>query len=1815
MDFETLRSQRARVKGQITRVSNWLANEAAGNRNVKLFELKYDRLVTDFNKYQTTQDQIESAIPDDVVDSEDRTSLENRIEEMLAELKTHIDALSPCISNVVRSSSPAASQQDNVPTPISTIKLPELKIHPFDGKLPEWVTFFQLFEALIIDNHSLSDIQRFIYLKSFLKDEPLKIIESLPATNENFQVAIDLLKKRYENKLAVINGHFISLLEIDPIVKCSSENLRKFVTNVKKNLDLINNLNCSTQELWELLLMYLFQKKLDPGTRKAFESKRDHSQIPNLNKFMEFLELQATQLETLSVYHQTERKPHSRVVLHSNNQHSNSDNRHQSSYCVFCQQANHKIYGCEKYKKLNLTEKRSFVNNKNLCYNCLGSNHSRNECKSSGCLLCSQRHHTSLHDSRNQSSFQRPYNLPHRSSINNSTGPNQNGFRNSTPMNRPSTFSNNTQISNNSSGQNANTNRGHTNLQTRSNSPSTDPIVNNHNNPIVNNGNQTLHANSLNLSTVNTKHSYVLLATACGTVYTAQNRPLQVRVLLDSASQNSFVTTNLVAKLKYVPYNQSLSISGISQDKILCNKMINLNLYSNVYNKTVKVSTAVIPNITCKLPQVPIDKSTLHIPPYVKLSDPLFATPAEIDMLIGADRYYDLLLNDVIKLGENLPVLQNTLLGWIIAGNIPASPPSPSHCLAQTLSHFPVNDKISLFVHSDEQPPLDALVQKFWTMEEVPNKPITTSGDERAEKIFVDTTLILPNGSYQVDLPIKSPEDTNSLGDSFIIAKKRFENLEKRFQKDPAYFTEYKKFIYEYLELNHAHVVPLKLTNELSQNKYFFPHHAIIKEQSTTTKLRVVFDGSCKTTTKVSLNDITLKGYQVQPDLYDILCRFRSYKFVLTCDIEKMYRQILINPTQTFLLNILWREDPHKPFQCLELLTVTYGTNCAPFLATRVLQDIAERNESKFPLASNALTYQCYVDDILTGADSLSDLKLLHKQLNQILNSHNFTLHKWASNSGKALTEISQRNFIEHVIDGENNPNKVLGLKWNPREDNLCISIPSVSLAGPVTKRKILSIIAQCYDPLGLLSAVIVLGKLIMQKLWLLKLDWDVQITDQSILTEWTNFIDSLPLLATLKIPRCIFENNEKNKIEFHGFADASMKAYAACVYVRTVYKNGTVSTHLVTSKSRVAPLKVVSLPRLELCAMLLLAKVVQNVVLIYEARFKPDHVYLYTDSTIALAWIASHASKWNTFVANRVASIQDLTSDYTWHHVRSADNPADLPSRGVLPQVLNCNLWWCGPNFLKDANINFSRLEDQIHVPDLPEHRKVTLFNVESRIKNDFWLEIFTRFSKFYCLQRSLAYVLRFSNNASHSKNKLTGPLSIDELSQSLMHILKNLQTHFAKERQELLSNRPISDKNLLGLNLFLDENNLIRVGGRLRNAEIAFEQKHPVLLPSHHHVVSLMLAQEHRRLGHAGAQAVLSNFRLKYWPLNGIRETKNVIKSCITCFRFKAQAAQQIMSDLPKCRVEVTRPFTITGVDYGGPFLIKTSKLRKAPEQRCHIAIFVCMSTKAIHIELVTELTTQSFILTLKRFISRRGNPAKIMSDNGTNFVGANNHLKELREFFKNKHFSTEIRNYLSQNEIEFQFIPPRSPHWGGIWESAIKSAKHHMKRIIGNARLTFEEFYTILTQIEAILNSRPLCAMSSDPNDYHPLTPGHFLIGSSLTAFPERDVTQISENRLKTWQRITQLQQHFWKRWSVEYFNRLQHRPKWMKNTTGLKVNDLVLLKEDNSPPLKWPLARVTKVFPGTDTKVRAVEIKTQDGIFTRSITKLCPLPITS
>lgn len=1210
------------------------------------------------------------------------------------------------------------------------------------------------------------------------------------------------------------------------------------------------------------------------------------------------------------------------------------------------------------------------------------------------------------------------------------------------------------------------------------------------------------------------------------------------------------------------------------------------------------------------------------------LADPSFHEQGKIDIIFGVGVYRQIIAKGIKKLTNNTFALQKTRLGWIAFGE-----------QSNNSSNIPQHSVISMVSMTE----IDANLRRFWELDAQPEERGLT--DDFCEKHFKRTVQRQADGRYIVALPFK--DENPNLGDSRKAAMARFLSMERKFKRDPDLKKDYHDFMREYITLGHMCLATS------GKGMYYLPHHAVMKEESTTTKTRVVFDGSCKSSNGKSLNELLCVGPKLQEDISQILTRWRKHKIAFTADIEKMFRQILVREEDRDYQRILWRFDEDLPVQEYVLNTVTYGTAAATYLSVRVLHQLAEDEGAAFQMAQRILTHDFYVDDLLSGADTLEEAIEAREQLSELLNRGGFNLRKWATNEHRMLQGMPNQMFNLTYVELSNNDFILaLGIRWNPRSDELSYKT-NVAKVNNITKRYVLSSTASIYDPTGNLAPVTVNAKMFIQRLWKEGITWD-QKAPTDMEKEWMKFNNDLNSLSSIKIPRWIGTRNH-DKIQYHGFADASQRAYAAVVYVR-LEKDGDVQVHMLAAKTRVKPLKsTVSLPRLELCAATLLAELINSL----DMEIADNEIFAWTDSEIVLAWLKKDPSNWDSYVGNRVEKINRLIPSAQWEHVPSSQNPADLPSRGMSGEDLrDSKMWWNGPEFLTEArnnwprqsqisstaveDVNLSEVLDNERVEadrnlqemyeavqvlfagNTSEESEVTTACIDTKgqkqsTDNEHPLEYaFTKVSTFVKLKRIVAYWKRYITilrcKVKDNNNYSTDRLSASELSNAEDAIISTLQEHhFRNEIHNIVNKCNQMSKKIANLFPIWDDNlKILRVGGRIGDAgHISYEQKHPALLPAKSHVTHLIIKDAHNRVMHGGPQLTLNQVRQKYWIVNGKGVVRAVLRKCIPCFRYNNQAQQQVMANIPEERVTPSPPFTICGVDYAGPFQVKCSNTRGTKSMKGYVALFVCFTTKAIHLEFVSSLSTETFLAALKRFIARRGKPYKIYSDQGTNFVGANNTLnKELRKAIKQAEEDAAKR--LANEGITWVFNPPATPHFGGLWEAGVKSLKWHLKRTLSSTTLSYEEFATVLTEVEAVLNSRPLTSLSSDPRDCSALSPGHFLIGRQLTAHPGPEVSNPSlTNR---WAVVEKMHQTLWDKWSREYLNELQKRNKWQHESTRLKEGDVVLVREDNIPPLQWPLARVIKVHPGNDGNIRVVTLKTQNNSEKqRPVVKLAKLPI--
>lgn len=1639
------------------------------------------------------------------------------------------------------------SERANCASINRTLTLPKIELPKFDGSAVQWCTFRDMFLSAVHTNNDLKDVERFHYLIAGLSGPPLMIVKSVPLTAENYDIAWRALNNQYDNKRHLITAHLDKLFTFERIQRESVPALMSFISTFRENVAAIKALG--VDDLSGFLLFYIGARALDTDTRRLFEEYISIDEIPKLDKLLEFAAHRCKILENSGTLG-TKQVISSSVPKRSKGDRSSgktslaATTTTKTVKCLVCER-DHAIYRCFIFKKKSVTERREFVVKKRLCFICLSADHMASACRSTYlCKSCNGRHHILLH-----------INVKH---VTNMTDTESAKF-------------------DEKSGAVVDKNEG------RSSSPSFS----------------------------GTSHSdiSVVLATALVRIKDSSGTYISVRILLDSGSQISAITTECANRLGLPRFKTRTEVVGLAQQRV---KSIRGSTSCDFIPSTVNVPTftatnvAILNNIITSMPNEKLPKSVRERYGHLQLADPEFDTPGPIDMLIGGD-LYPLVLgtrSDIVH-SPGLPSALHTQLGWVIVGALRES----------------VTSAVSLVVNTT--PAIDAIMQQFWAVEEPHGSIISTTENEMCERWFKRTVSRDTAGRFKVALPFKKTvmlhskeelipneisRDASSvgLGSSRSLALNRLYNLERRLSKDPELYEAYRKFMDEYITLGH-----MKLATR--EGIYFIPHHAVVKHQENDLKIRVVFDASAVSSSGLSLNDCLVTGPKLQTDISDILLHCRFHKYIFIADIVKMYRQILIRDEDLPYQHILWRSSPNEQVKEYELCTITYGMNAAPYLAIRCLHQLDLENGPEFPLATNLLRTSTYVDDIIAGADSVENVVLLQQQVIQLLQKGCFELKKWASNCSTILQHIPKEDL---AMDSSFEPNdgqavKVLGLYWNANEDSF--GYRSSITETQLTKRSILSTVARLYDPIGALSPTIFWAKCIMQEIWEQKLDWDTPISDE-IAQKWNVYMSKLSSLDQLKIPRFINIQRAVD-VQLVGFSDASQKGYAASVYLRVVDSEERIHVYFVACKTKVAPLKAtktdisLTIPRLELCAAVLLARVLSHRLTLLSNLLNIRCVRAFSDSTIVLSWLKSQPKDFKVFVTNRVSKIKELLPHCEWNHVSSKENAADPASRGLFPnELLTCDLHWKGPDFLRRPEAEWpNSIPLEIPIEQLPEFKKnpdcVLLLTNNNEPER-----ILQRFSSLGKMQRVLAYCLRFID-VSKRRPIETGVLSRVETDRALRIAIKITQNiYWAQLQRQLTSSLAnITPTNLAQLSPFLDVHGIIRVGGRLHLSLLSEDSKHPILLPKKSHLTELVILHNHLNLLHAGLRLTMSIIFRRFWIMSGRAAIRQVIHGCIRCVRHRAACPQPQMSTLPAWRVQPHRPFSFVGMDYGGPFIVKESRRRNSRTNKAYLALFVCLSVKAIHLEIVSDISTEAFLAAFDRFTARRGIPCEIHSDCGTNYVGA---ARQLKALFKEQ-ATQEILN--SRTECQWKFNPPAAPHFGGIWEAAIKSSKTHLKKVIGAQVLTMEELTTLVIRIEGILNSRPISTLSSDPNDVSALTPGHFLIGQPLAAIPNRNVVDIPMNRLNRWQLIQQAQQSFWKRWSHEYLHTLQGRQKWFHDNPTLKIGDLVAINSPLRPLMAWQLGRVIAVHPGIDNVVRVVTLKTAEGILKRPVVKLVKLPV--
>ncbi|XP_045028164.1 uncharacterized protein LOC123471199 [Daphnia magna] len=1042
----------------------------------------------------------------------------------------------------------------------------------------------------------------------------------------------------------------------------------------------------------------------------------------------------------------------------------------------------------------------------------------------------------------------------------------------------------------------------------------------------------------------------------------------------------------------------------------------------------------------------------------------------------------------------------------------------------------------------------DALAQqmkRFCDTEEFGTEHKTdgvSEDDRQAIDILESGTRKLAVG-YETPITWKVGEP--DLPNNRHLAERRLATLLHRFNEEPDFGQEYRKAMEKNFEKGYAIVLA---PADYGPPEYYLAHHGVRKGP----KLRVVFDAAAPFKGKC-LNDSILSGPALQTPLPSVILKFREGEIAWAADIEAMFSRIRLRPEDARYFRFLWKRNGEEKVCVCEMKRLPFGATCSPFIAISTTRKIAA-DLSDDPKVIEAINTRMYVDDYLSSAKSLEEGIQEAVGVKETLAKGDMHLQSWISNSAAFVKILAPTS--KGVSQGpaelplsKDDSEKVLGVYWNPNSDTLKFRVSGLE---EIT-----------YTRVGIAT------KIKLRELGTKGLQWNdlVSSDDRDWWEEWFSVLQQL---NDIDIPRCLFPDEENiTRSELHAFGDASEEAYAAVIYIRNVYSDGRVLVRHVRASTKLAPKRSISVPKLELNAALQAARLARSVIGAFTRI--PHRRYFWTDSSTVRNWIRATASKYQMFVSHRVGEIQTLTQPDEWRFVPGKMNTADIATRSAIEEEALPSRWWDGPKFLQD--------DEETWPADLP------------------WIAVVEEIRP---VRSHQATVTTSTFDWESVKIGVEDIPDLVRLEKVFYDLVKRCQSEvYSEEIRRLKKGKWLQpNSSLLSLCPVLGKDGLLRLGGRAGRAKLPYEELHPPLLPAQHSFTKTIVRAFHVLLKHVGTDYQISYIRQHFWIPGGRELVKRIRHECEKCKRERAKPGEQLMAELPDSRLESgSAPFTRTACDLFGPLEVGLSRNRTAKRWA---VLYTCLVTRAVYVDLVNSLSSDDFLLSLRRFIGLYGKPRVMHSDNGTNFVGAENELKEEAE----KLYADEkVAEFLNLKRIDWRFQPPRTPHFGGAHESLSKKLRHPAE----------DTLRTLLYEVAGLLNGRPLTAASTDPNDFRPLTPNDFLNRPSSADPPAGTFDDaLPREHYRYVQRMANL---FWDLWKKVYLQSLAGRKKWKSPLPNFKVGDVVLEIDKSLRRGQWNIGRIAKVFPGPDGLVRVVDVQLERGLFRRGIDTLALLEVSS
>ncbi|XP_039546986.1 uncharacterized protein LOC120492801 [Pimephales promelas] len=1265
----------------------------------------------------------------------------------------------------------------------------------------------------------------------------------------------------------------------------------------------------------------------------------------------------------------------------------------------------------------------------------------------------------------------------------------------------------------------------------------------------------------------------------------SQNDPTSERLvyaLLDTQSDTVFVEYAVSQSLKVDSCPVTLRLTTmVGRDSLISSERVS-GLRVRGFNSTVILDLPPAYTKEC----IPVDRA--HIPTsetarcwkhLAPLADRIpLLQDCEVGLLLGYNCPRALAPREVILGADNEPYGVRTDLGWSIVG------PSLTH---ESQSGVSMCHRVSIKEIPSVTPAdvIKVLESDFRDTKE--NTKVVSQEDIVFLNKLEENIKTNEDGHLEMPLPFKKRP---YLPDNEVLAVMRLQHLKRRLIKDQEYRDHYVKFMEDVIENGDAERI---MDEGKKGEKWYIPHHGVYHSKKPG-KLRVVFDCSARYKGS-SLNDHLLPGPDLMNSLTGILLRFRQYPVALTCDIERMFHQFHVDKADRDYLRFLWwrNGDLDSQPQTFRMRVHLFGASSSPGCANYGLKHLAREGEHLYPLGSQFIMRDFYMDDGVSSVECAEKAIQSAREARQVCALGGLRLHKFVSNNKAVLESIPPSECAVDVtavdLSLTDQPlERALGIYWHLEDDNFRFRVNLKDQ--PATRRGILSVVASLFDPLGFLAPFLLKGKAILQEMCVNGMGWDDPLPD-SLRPRWEHWKADLANLEKIEVPRCIVPAGFQRitKREIHHFSDASTKGYGQCSYLRLENEQGDVHCSLLMAKSRVAPLKVTTIPRLELTAAVV--SVAVNDMLKEEMNLADAEAYFWTDSQVVLGYINNEARRFHTFVANRVQRIHHSTSPQQWRYIPSDENPADYASRGMSVDDLVASSWFRGPKVLWKRQIAPPvDVNTQLPIGD-PEVKKAQSLNTQT-VQNSCLSNRLTRLSSWSKVIQAVARLLRRVR-----KDKSSDHSTVAEREDAKSIIIKDLQSQtYAEEIALLRKGKQLSRNNrLYNLDAFVDHDGLLKVGGRLCNSSVPYSIKYPVILPKEHHLTKLLIADCHEKTEHQGKGLTINEIRSRgYWITGVNRAVASFVRRCVGCRKLRRPTEEQKMANLPSERLDPSPPFTYCGMDVFGPFIIKQS--RKSYKR--YGLLFTCFCCRGIHIEMLDDMSTDAFINGLRCFIAIRGAVRLIRCDQGSNFIGAKNEFaKAMTEIDTNR-----LVTYLAGKQCDFVFNAPHSSHTGGVWERQIRTVRSVLNSTLSlsSGRLDDSSLRTFFYEAMAIVNSRPLTVDNlNDPKSPEPLTPNHLLTLKTTQALPPpgKFVREDVYAR-KRWRHVQYLAEQFWGRWQKEYVSNIATRQRWLTPRRNMQVGDIVLEKADDLPRNEWRLAKVIETVVDKDGLVRRAKIRFGD-----------------